>query len=121
MCLSTLIADRTTKRVGYKILGRRDNGEVYAGYLHGLTRHLLKAGEWAADTASILLPHNGGEYPTGFHLCLTYEDARSLRDRLSWRAAVIRKVRFRKTVAVGEQRGVIVVVAREIMLVADGK
>ena len=104
MCLATLTANKTTKRVGYKVLYCDLNtGELTTG-MCSAARIPITTDKYAKDPNKGTITGHGTtmfKYPAGFHVCLDKKDAYTIQ---SHQKGVVCKVRFRKSVAVGEVR-----------------
>ena len=126
MCLATLTADKTTKRIGYKVVYPNSSGGYYTG-MCGVGWVDLPVGMYVTDPNKTPLDgiNCSFKYPAGFHICLNKREANIIQTH---EGGVVRKVRFRKSVAVGtvewkfsnsQHLTSATIVAREVMLLGE--
>ena len=127
MCLATITADKTTKRIGYKVLYHNNYTRQLETGVCGAKGILLPVGKYVKDPNRTPISEGNYllKYPAGFHICLNKREAQIIRQH---EGGVVCKVKFRKSVAVGDVHWCFrsgqtlsskTVVAREVMLVGE--
>ena len=124
MCLDTVMAMVVTKHTGWKVFTLGIDRSELLGYSFGRYRSKIRPiGKWInekdfriSDRDTLFSNFGDIEYPLGWHI---FDDKRGAEEWMggsSSGAMTIKKVRYYGVVAVGEQNGYRVIVARYIKI-----
>ena len=123
MCLTILDDYEVKQDYGWKVFWKKE-GKLCADLFPHLpypVNRWIKEKDYRALSGRreyIRFPNTSIRYPMGFHIFLKKKDARGWKN---WWNERIRKVKFRKIVAKGWQRGMKVIVAKEMLIIPEKK
>jgi len=103
------------KKYGYKIFQKSNTGSIVGQYF----LRYYKIGEWNKAPKIKLKDYMRNLYEGGFHILHSLEDAKKWKK--CYNHLYIFKIEFRNVVATGKQRGLKIIVAREMKILKEVK